>query len=96
MGETRRRFSREFKLEAVRLMTEEGRRVAEVARDLDVSPRVLRRWRQQVEADSSGAFPGHGSSPSEEDEVRRLRRELARVRQERDSLKIGSSGNTGS
>jgi transposase len=86
MGETRRRFSREFKLEAVRLITEEGRRVAEVARDLDISPSVLRRWRQQVEADASGVFPGHGRSPAEDEELRRLRRELARVRQERDFL----------
>jgi transposase len=80
MGETRRRFSREFKVEAVRLVTEEGRR------DLDISPSVLRRWRQQLDADPGGAF-GHGQAVTDADELTRLRRELAQVRQERDFLK---------
>ncbi len=87
MGDMRRRFSREFKREAVRLLTEEGRRMAEVARDLDVSPSVLRRWRQQLDADPAGAFVGHGQAVTDADELTRLRRELARVRQERDFLK---------
>ncbi len=73
-------------MEAVRLVTEEGRRVAEVARDLDISPSVLRRWRQQLDADPGGAF-GHGQAVTDADELTRLRRELAQVRQERDFLK---------
>ena len=80
MGETRRRFSEEFKREAVRLAFESGRRVTEVARELDVRPYMLRRWRNQ--------FSGAGSSPSaSEVEVTRLRRELREVREERDILK---------
>lgn len=80
MGEKRRRFSEEFKREAVRLAFESGRRVTEVARELDVRPDMLRRWRKQL----SGA----GSRPStSEVEVTRLQRELREVREERDILK---------
>jgi len=83
----RRQFSREFKLEAVRLVTVEGHRVSQVARDLDIRPDMLRRWRQQIEQDATGAFPGLGRMKPQEEENRRLRRDLKRVRQERDILK---------
>jgi transposase len=83
----RRRFSREFKLEAVRLVTAEGHSVTQVARDLDIRPDMLRRWRKQIEADGAGAFPGIGRMKPEEEKVRRLGRDLKRVRQERDILK---------
>lgn len=80
MGETRRRFSEEFKREAVRLAFESGRRVTEVARELDVRPDMLRRWKK--------ALAGEGSKPSEmELENRQLRREPREVREERDILK---------
>jgi transposase len=80
MGERRRRFSEEFKREAVRLAFESGRRISDVSRELEVRPDMLRRWRRQL--------VGGGSEPSETElEVRRLRRELGRVREERDILK---------
>jgi len=80
MGERRRRFSEEFKREAVRLAFESDRRVTEVARELDVRPDMLRRWRKQL--------AGEASKPSiAEVEVTRLRRELREVREERDILK---------
>lgn len=80
MGEKRRRFSEEFKREAVRLAFESGRRISEVSRELEVRPDMLRRWRRQL--------AGGASEPSEAElEVRRLRRELGRVREERDILK---------
>ena len=80
MGETRRRFSEEFKREAVRLAFESDRRVTEVARELDVRPDMLRRWKRSL--------AGEGSKPSEgELENRQLRRELREVREERDILK---------
>lgn len=81
----RRRFSREFKIEAVRMVTEGGHSVAQVARDLDVAPSLLRRWRQQLQEDGAGAFPGFGKARDEE--LQQLRRDLRRVRQERDILK---------
>ncbi len=87
MEGSRRRFSREFKVEAVRQVLENGRPLAQVARDLDISASVLRRWKQQVEADPSEAFPGNGRMKAEDEELRRLRREVVRLRQERDFLK---------
>lgn len=57
---TRRQFSREFKLEAVRLVKERGVAVAQAARDLDVHENVLRKWMREQAADSQQAFPGKG------------------------------------
>ncbi len=87
MKGSRRRFSREFKVEAVRQVLENGRPLAQVARELDISASVLRRWKQQVEANPSESFPGNGRMKSEDEELRRLRREVVRLRQERDFLK---------
>lgn len=87
MKRSRRRFSREFKVEAVRQVLEHGRPLAQVARELDISASVLRRWKQQVAADPSEAFPGNGRMKAEDEELRRLRREVVRLRQERDFLK---------
>jgi transposase len=87
MSTSRRRFSREFKVEAVRMVTEGGHSLAQVARDLEVRPDMLRRWRRQLEEDPEQAFPGVGQRRAREEEVWRLRRELDRVTQERDILK---------
>ncbi len=87
MKGSRRQFSREFKVEAVRQVLEHGRPLAQMARELDISASVLRRWKQQVEADPSEAFPGNGRMKAEDEELRRLRREVVRLRQERDFLK---------
>jgi len=86
MGATRRQFSREFKLEAVRQL-DAGRRLAEVARELGVHATVLRRWKDQVAVDAPTAFPGNGRMREPEEEVRRLQRENAQLRAERDFLK---------
>ena len=87
MRETKRKYTREFKLEAVRLSEDPDRTAAEVARALGISPRILYRWRQVFRAGGHEAFPGHGRLPKSEEEMRQLRRELERVRQERDILK---------
>lgn len=81
MGSRRRRFSDEFKHEAVRLAFEGSRPVAEVARELQVRPDQLRKWRRKLE--------GHEISvpPEAERENSRLRRELRRTQEERDILK---------
>ena len=83
----RRRFTREFKLEAVRLVTERGVTIAQAARDLEVSGQVLRRWVKELEADQQQAFPGHGQMKADQAEITRLRREVAKLKAERDILK---------
>ena len=83
----RRRFGREFKIEAVRLIRERGVSVAQAARDLDVHENVLRKWVKELAADPGQAFPGHGQMKPEQIEIERLRREVAKLKAERDILK---------
>jgi transposase len=87
MVSTRRSFSREFKEEAVRMITESGHSLAQVGRDLDIRPDMLRRWRRQLQEDPEQAFPGVGQRRSQDEEMWQLRRQLDRVTQERDILK---------
>jgi transposase len=84
---TRRQFSREFKLEAVRLVKERGVSVAQASRDLDVHENVLRKWMRDATADPQQAFPGQGVIKPENAELDRLRKENAKLRMERDLLK---------
>jgi transposase len=83
----RRKFSREFKLEAVKLVRERGVSVAQAARDLDVHENVLRKWVREQAADPLEAFPGKGQMKPEQLEIDRLRKEVARLKAERDILK---------
>lgn len=83
----RRQFSREYKLDAVRLVRERGVSVAQAARDLDVHENVLRKWVRAFAADPRDAFPGHGQMKPEQLEIELLRREVARLKAERDILK---------
>ena len=87
MKRQRRNYTREFKVEAVRLATESERSVAAVARDLGIHPNNLYKWCQQLASDGEEAFPGHGKVKESDEENRYLRRELDKVRQERDILK---------
>ena len=80
MAKPRRTFTPEFKVQAVKLVTEQGRSVAEVARDLDLGESLLRGWKQALAADGDRAFPGHGNVPALEEELRRLRAENKRLR----------------
>lgn len=84
------RYSREFKFEAVRLV-QEGRRASEVAAELGINAEVLRRWKKDAETSGEKAFPGHGRVKSENEELVALRRENARLREERDFLKKAAS-----
>ena len=86
MGE-RRKFSREFKADAVRLVVEGGGTIADVAQDLGIRADMLRRWKWQVEEAGESAFPGSGRMVGRDEEVRRLQRQLRRVTMERDILK---------
>ena len=84
---TRRKFSREFKREAVHLVTERGVSIAQAARDLDLHQTVLGRWVRDYEQKALDAFPGHGQLSAQDEEIRRLRRENAKLKAERDILK---------
>ena len=83
----RRRYDRQFKIDAVKMVTEGGKKMAEVARDLGLGHNQLARWKKELEAEREEAFPGKGKRTAGEEEVRKLRRDLARVEEERDILK---------
>lgn len=83
----RRRFSQEFKIEAVRMVVEQGRDLFQVCEDLEIRPDMLRKWVKKFENDGMHAFPGSGRMKPEDEEMRRLRREVERLRMERDILK---------
>jgi len=85
--ERRRKYDRQFKIEAVRLVTEERRRASEVAGDLGIHVNLIYLWKKQLSADGDEAFPGLGKLKSSDAELRRLQRELADVKEERDILK---------
>ena len=83
----RRQFGREFKIEAVRLIKDRGVSVAQASRDLDVHENQLRKWVKLFSADPAQAFPGHGQMKPEQLEIEKLRREVAKLKAERDILK---------
>jgi transposase len=83
----RRAYSREFKIEAVRLVRERGVTVNQAARDLGVHPNSLRIWVKELGADREQAFPGRGRMKTSDADVARLKRELAKAQAERDILK---------
>lgn len=83
----RRKFSREFKVEAVKLVLERGVSLAQASRDLDVHVNLLRGWVKAHRADPAHAFPGVGQQKPDDAEVTQLRREVARLKMERDILK---------
>ena len=85
--EKRRTYDREFKLEAVRLVLQKGRKVAEVARNLGIHDNLLHRWKKQHIEDSENSFPGKGNLKPEDEAMRKLERKLADVTEERDILK---------
>ena len=83
----RRQFTREFKLEAVRLIKERGVSYAQAADDLAVHPTQLRDWVKKLADDPQHAFPGQGQMKPEQLEIARLKREVAKLKAERDILK---------
>ncbi len=87
MSKKRRQYDRAFKVEAVRLVTEEGHPVAAVARDLGIGENLLHRWKHQFTNQQEQAFVGTGNLTPEQSELRRLQRENADLREERDILK---------
>ena len=88
-GHERKRFTKEFKLEAVRLLEAEMKPASQLAAELGIQRNQLYKWQEQLRAKGeSTAFRGPGAKPlSELSEVERLRRELKRVTEDRDILK---------
>jgi transposase len=82
-----KKYDDDFKREAVRLVTEEGRSAASVERDLGIGNGAISRWRKSLSEDSKTPFPGKGKQRPEEAELRRLKRENEILQQERDILK---------
>jgi transposase len=83
----RRQFTREFKVEAVKLVKERGVSLAQAAQDLEVHGNMLRKWIRDFESDPQQAFPGQGQMKPEQAEIERLRREVIKLKAERDILK---------
>ena len=86
MGITRRQFTKEFKLAAVRRL-EQGVSIAEVARALEVNPNVLHRWRREFRRGPGNAFPGNGKPQWSEGRIAELERKIGRQALEIDFLK---------
>lgn len=87
MAKSRRTYSAEFKRDAVQLTHEPGRTVGEVAAGLGIDRSLLQRWRSQMKEDGGEAFPGRGRVKASDEELQRVKKELARTQQERDILK---------
>jgi transposase len=87
MAKHQKTYTREFKVEAVQLVKSSGKPMSQIARELGVSDSALSRWCQQLTEQGEQAFPGSGHQTAQEEEIRRLKRELEVTRQERDILK---------
>ncbi len=86
-GKKRRIYDAEFKRDSVKLVLEGGRRARDVAEGLGINENVLYRWIKQYREDPKNSFPGNGRLKPEEEELRKLRKELMDVKEERDILK---------
>lgn len=83
----RKVYDKEFKRETVRLVIQGGRKAGELSKDLGINPNVLYRWVRQYKEDSENSFPGKGHQKPAEEELRKLKKELVDVKEERDILK---------
>ena len=87
MARVRHTYTPEYKLQAVKLVTEQGYSVAEAARSLGVSENLIRNWKRDLLDKGDQAFPGRGKLSPHEEELHRLRAENKRLLAERDILK---------
>ena len=87
MTKKRRQYSREFRLDAVRLLETSGKSAAQLERELGIGKGNLSRWKRQSAKEGEDAFPGHGRLTPEQERLRQLERENEILRQERDILK---------
>ncbi len=82
---SRRKFDKQFKIDAVELLERSGKTITEIADDLGIEPYALSRWRREFAENNEKAFPGKGNPRDEE--FFRLKKELADITMERDILK---------
>jgi transposase len=87
MTSRKRTYTIEFKQEAVQLQENSGKSVYEVETELGITHGLLNKWKRKSQQSGSAAFPGRGKLTAEQEEIRRLQRELAVAQQERDILK---------
>jgi len=87
MAQKRKHYSKQFKIDAVKLVTEQGYKVAEAARNLGIHHSSLRNWKKQLETDGNQSFPGKGHMTSDKEELYRLRKEVKKLQMEREILK---------
>ena len=87
MQKTQSTFTREFKVEAVKLAESGKKPIAQIARDLGISDSAIHSWRKLYGVQGEQAFPGSGHQTAQEEEIRHLKRENELLRQERDILK---------
>jgi transposase len=83
----KRTYTREFKLEAIQLYENTSKSMSEVERELGITPYLMSKWVRQFRQEEEQAFPGKGKMTEGEEELRRLRREVAILKQEREILK---------
>ncbi len=83
----RKKYSKEFKHEAVGLVVDQGYSKAEAGRSLGIDPDLIRRWQREFETEGSHAFPGQGKLPPDQQHIRDLENENRRLRMEKDILK---------
>ena len=84
---TRKKYSKEFKLDAISLVLEQGYSRAEAARSLSINPNVLARWIKEHESEDAKSFSGNGKLTADQLEIRRLREENKRLKMEEEILK---------
>ena len=84
---TRKRYSKEFKLDAISLVVEQGYTLSEAARSLDINANMLTRWIKEYETDDGQAFRVNGKLTSGQDEIRRLKAQVKRLELEKRILK---------
>ena len=84
---TRKKYSKEFKLDAISLVLEQGYSRAEAARSLSINPNVLARWINEHESEDAKSFRGNGKLTADQLEIRRLREENKRLKMEKEILK---------
>jgi transposase len=84
---TRKKYSQEFKLDAINLVMEQGYTRSEAARSLSINPNMLTRWIKEHETENAQAFRGAGKLTADQLELRRLREENKKLKMEKEILK---------
>ena len=87
MSKPRRSYTREYKAEAVKMLTQQGISAGEAGRRLGINSNLILRWKQELEAEGSNAFPGNGNRSPMDEELHRLHAENKRLLMELDILK---------